>query len=90
MSASVLGNGMLALTAVGDTWPDKIKLCGGIFCYTTTNSGTFELTNADGVVVYRSGPVEANSISSEDLVGWIDGIVVTSIPAGGVILLQHD
>lgn len=90
MAVSVLGNGMLEMTAQGDAWPDKIKLCGGIFCYTTTNSGTFELTNADGDVVYRSGPVEANAVHSEDLVGWIDGITVTSIPIGGKILLQHD
>ncbi len=90
MAVSVLGNGMLQMTAQADTWPDKIKLCGGIFCYTTTNSGNFELTNSDGEVIYNSGAMNANETRSEDLVGWVDGVVVTSIPTGGTILLQHE
>lgn len=90
MSVAVRGNGVLEMTAVGDQFADKIKLCGGVFCYTTTNSGTFELTDAAGNVVLRSGAVEANAIFSEDLIGWVNGIIVSSIPTGGKILLQHD
>jgi hypothetical protein len=90
MAVTVLGNGGLKMTAVADTWPDKIKLCGGVLCITTTNAGTFELTNAAGDVIVRSGAVQANDNYTEDLIGWVDGVIVTSIPTGGTIILQHD
>lgn len=89
MAVSVLGNGMLEMTAVNDEWTDKIKLCGGIFCYTAAASGTFTVQNSNGDVVYTSGAMNANEVKSEDLIGWVDGIKVTSIPTGGKILFQH-
>jgi hypothetical protein len=89
MAITMLGSNIMSMTEVNDVYPDQIKVAGFI-CLTTDTSGVFEVVNGAGDMVFRSGTMNTQERVTEDGVGWMDGLEVSSIPANGTLIVHFE
>lgn len=73
----------IVFDGVGQYVPGHVKVNSFHFV-TTSNSGVVEVLNKPaGRQIYQSAPLNANSEAYSGPIGWVDGLFVAQLPAGG-------
>jgi len=79
----------IELTAQGDAYADKIFVTT-IQCITVAASGEFHLLDeSGGRTVARVMAINANDQAQLEVNGWLRGLYVQQLPAGGKIYVHY-
>lgn len=88
--AVTLGKSPVLMTAAADAITGNWKVTT-IRCVTQGAGGVFIFTDADAQEIYRSASLQANDAEESGALDyWIDGLVVSQIPAGAIAYVYYE